>query len=452
MAFQTRAPRRVVGLVGLTIAGLLFGVAGVSAQSPTPTEKPLPTLVPLPSLPVPTPAATNLGQVTAGINERDPVPYTAAVKLIEYCNVQAGIQVQPNYVDHGTFQNTISQRLTATPEDIIKWFAGERLQFFADQGLLTPIDDVWDSIGANYSDAFKGASKGTDGKYYFVPLLNYPWVVMYRKSLFQEKGYTIPKTIDEFKALGDKMKADGLVPLSFGDKDGWPAMGMFDILNMRLNGYQFHIDLMAGKEKWTDARVKNVFQTWAALLPYFQENATGRTWQDAAKAMLVDKKAGMHFLGTFAAQQANQADIADIGFFPFPLMGTQFDSENAIDAPIDGFMLSKSPKNLEAAKAFLKCVATPEAQKTWVSIDNGNVAAVSNADTSAYNDIQKAGADIIAKSGKIAQFLDRDTRSDFAGASGMQNFLQKFLSNPSQDLDAFLNGIQQYYDSLDPLN
>ena len=36
-------------------------------------------------------------------------------------------------------------------------------------------------------------------------------------------------------------------------------MGTFDILNLRLNGYDFHVDLMAGKEKWTDPKVKAVF-------------------------------------------------------------------------------------------------------------------------------------------------------------------------------------------------
>ena len=46
--------------------------------------------------------------------------------------------------------------------------------------------------------------------------------------------------------------------------DGWPAMGTFDILNMRMNGYEFHIDLMAGKEKWTDPKVKAVFEKWAS--------------------------------------------------------------------------------------------------------------------------------------------------------------------------------------------
>ena len=116
----------------------------------------------------------------------------------------------------------------------------------------------------------KAASLGTDGKAYFVPVYNYPWVVLYRKSVFEEKGYTIPKTIDEFKALGDKMKADGLVPLAFGDQDGWPAMGTFDILNMRLNGYQFHVGLMDGTREVErpegQGRVR-VLARPAALLP-----------------------------------------------------------------------------------------------------------------------------------------------------------------------------------------
>jgi multiple sugar transport system substrate-binding protein len=241
------------------------------------------------------------------------------------------------------------------------------------------------------------------------------------------------------------------VPLAFGDQDGWPAMGTFDILDMRMNGYDFHVGLMSGTQKWSDPKVKAVFQKWAELLPYFQQGAPGRKWQDAAKTMIVDKKAGMYFLGTFAVQQApTPADVADIGFFPFPTLGTQYDSESAIDAPIDGFMLSKSPKNPDAAKAFLKCVATAAAQKTYTDISTGDTATVTNADTSAYNQVQKDASAIIAKSGKIAQFLDRDARADFAGPSGMQGFLLSFLNDPKQDLDKFLGDIQAYYDSLPP--
>ena len=64
------------------------------------------------------------------------------------------------------------------------------------------------------------------------------------------------------------MKSDGLIPIAFADKDGWPAMGTFDSLNMRLNGYQFHLDLCAHKESWDQQKVKNVFDKWRVFLPY----------------------------------------------------------------------------------------------------------------------------------------------------------------------------------------
>ena len=183
------------------------------------------------------------------------------------------------------------------------------------------IDDVWTKIGGSFSPAMKSASTGADGKMYFVPMYNYPWAVMYRKSLFAEKGYQIPKTVD--------------------------------ILNMRINGYDFHVSLMAGKGAWTDDKVKNVFTTWRDLLPLHQEGALGRDWQDAAQT-LVAKQTGMMTLGSFIGEQfTNPADHDDLDFFAYP----EFNSANgtdSIDAPIDGFMMSKSPKNTEGAKQLLQ--------------------------------------------------------------------------------------------------
>ena len=40
------------------------------------------------------------------------------------------------------------------------------------------------------------------------------------------------------------MQKDGLIPFAFADKDLWPALGTFDILNLRVNGYDYHISLM----------------------------------------------------------------------------------------------------------------------------------------------------------------------------------------------------------------
>ena len=98
-----------------------------------------------------------------------------------------------NTVEHGKFQDTINAYLQGTPDDTFTWFAGFRMQFFANQGLATDISDVWTTIGSNYSDAFKTASTGDDGKQYFIPFYNYPWVVIYRKSFFDREGLHDPQ-------------------------------------------------------------------------------------------------------------------------------------------------------------------------------------------------------------------------------------------------------------------
>jgi multiple sugar transport system substrate-binding protein len=389
---------------------------------------------------------------TLGSNYSDEVPRNAMADMIAYCEESAGVTVAVNTVEHGAFQDQLNSYLQATPDDIFTWFAGFRMRFFAEQGLSTPISDVWEEIGSNYSEAFKTASTGNDGEQYFVPIYNYPWVVLYRKSVFEEHGYTVPASAEEFKALLEQAQADGLVPLAFADKDGWPAMGTFDILNMRVNGYDFHVGLMAGTESWTDPRVTRVFEVWRDdILPYTQDGALGRTWQEAAQSLL-NKEAAMYFLGTFAAEQFPLEEQGDLDFFAFPPLATEFDAEMGIDAPIDGFMLSKAPANVDAAKSFLKCMATGAAQIIYLT---GNpaagVAAASDADTSGYTELQKKAAEIIASSGKIAQFLDRDTRPDFAGPNGMQAFLQDFLQSPDQDLMAFQESIQGFWDSLPPL-
>ncbi len=113
-----------------------------------------------------------------------------------------------------------------------------------------------------------------------------------------------------------QMQAKNITPFAFGDKDGWPAMGTFDILNMRINGFDYHMSLMAGEEAWDSTEVKTVFDTWKGLLPYHQSDPLGRTWQQAAESM-GKGESGMYLLGTFVVDAIpDQAD--DLDFFTFP--------------------------------------------------------------------------------------------------------------------------------------
>jgi len=254
------------------------------------------------------------------------------------------------------------------------------------------------------------------------------------------------------------MEGDGLTPIAFGDKDGWPAMGTFDILNLRQNGYDFHVDLMAGKAKWTDPKVTAVFQKWAEIVPYHAKDYAGLTWQKAADT-LVQKKSGMYLLGLFVTAQfaatKDPADIADVDFFPFPSLGTQYDAEKALDAPIDTWQIASKSPNLatetDAAKAYLEFWSKGSTQLIMFQNQPGLIPTAKDTDTTTYSALQKKAVEVVSAAQRITQFLDRDTRSDFAGSNGMQSFLQKFLANPSQDLTAYQASIQAFWDSLPPL-
>ncbi|MFF4394631.1 ABC transporter substrate-binding protein [Streptomyces sp. NPDC001480] len=378
--------------------------------------------------------------VSLGSNSSDAVPKKAFAEIYAAFTKKSGIKVDVNTKDHNTFQEQINSYLQGTPDDVFTWFAGYRMQFFAAKKLASPIDDVWAKIGDNFPDAMKQLSKGEDGKYYFVPLYTYPWALFYRKSVFEQHGYEVPTTWDQLVALCKKMKKDGLVPIAFGDKDAWPAMGTFDQINFRLNGYEFHKSLMAGKESWTDAKVKAVFDHWAELLPYHQDGFMGRTWQDAAQT-LVSKKAGMYLLGSFVGQQfTNKADLEDLDFFAFPEINSAY-GQDTVEAPTDGFMVSKSPKNHAGVVKLMEFLGTPEAEQVYLKADNSVVAASSKADTSSYTALQKKAYKMISEAKSLTQFMDRDSRPDFT-STVMQPGLQKFLQNP-KGVDSLLSSIDR---------
>ncbi|MET0908626.1 MAG: extracellular solute-binding protein, partial [Ilumatobacteraceae bacterium] len=243
--------------------------------------------------------------MTFGSYHSDAVPAAGFAAALE----TTGVPVAINTVDHNTFQENFNTYIQQ-PDDLMTWFAGYRMRAFAKRGVVGDLSDVWEGL-TDFSEGFKNASTALDGKQYFVPFTYYPWGVFYLKSAFEAAGYTAPTTWDEFIALLDQMQADGITPLASANDGNWPQMGWFDMLNMRTNGYDFHISLMGGQESWTDDRVKQVFTTWEEILPYYQPDANGRTWQDAATG-LANGDSGMMLLGSFIVSNFDPAAQQDV--------------------------------------------------------------------------------------------------------------------------------------------
>ncbi len=378
-----------------------------------------------------------------GSNYSNAVPQAALAAAVQALP-NKNVTVKINEVDHNTFQENITTYLQ-NPDDVIPWFAGYRMRFFAAQELLGDITDVWDA-GLNdlLSEGFKVASTGDDGKQYFVPWTYYIWGIYYRPSLFEENGWTAPTTMDELQSLASNMQDKGIIPFAFGNDGRWPAMGTFDQLNFRMNGYQFHVDLMAGKESWTDDRVKNVFTTWESLLPLHQENPNGRTWEEAAAA-LVSKEAGMMTIGTFVGEVFPEGDISDLDFFTFPELDPEHGT-GTVEAPIDGWMMAKEPDNAAAAKELLFHFGTAAAQEAFLRKNPSVVAPSQDVDTSLYSPLQQKVAEAVSAAPNVTQFLDRDTSPEFASNVAGQAFAD-FLADPSS-IDSILEDMQAQAEAI----
>jgi multiple sugar transport system substrate-binding protein len=397
-------------------------------------------------------ASTNTGPVAFGARTVVESPTKQLKGLVDAYTKKTGVEVTYNATESNAFQNNLSQYLQGTPDDVFQWMAGYRMQFFAQQGLLVDISDVWDEIGDQYNESYKIAATGLDGKQYFVPQSWYPWGLHFRKSMMADIGMD-PESIttwDQFLAALEELKAKGLIGLAAADKGGWEAMGTFDILNARINGYQFHVDLLGGREKWTDPRVKDVFAHWEKLLPYMNTNVNDLEW-DGAMQLLLKKEAGFFFNGSwFGAnfKEQSDADYEDLWIVPFPEINPEH-GRDTIDAPIDGFCVAKNGANNEGGKGLIKFAGDIEGVNAMLATGIPMTSANKGQDVSTYDAFQTQQLAVMNEAKYITQFLDRDTRPDFAGPV-VGPALQGWFKDPSS-VDSMLESLQSAWDALPPL-
>ena len=151
---NTRNPRSlsVESLAGQSLSrrGLLQAAAGAAALGAGLRAVPAGAEVKI---------GTASGELTVGSNYSGDVPKAGLHALLD-AFPNKNVTIKLNEVDHNTFQENITTYLQ-NPDDVIPWFAGYRMQYFAAQGLLSPIDDVWAAgLDKSMSAGFKQASTG----------------------------------------------------------------------------------------------------------------------------------------------------------------------------------------------------------------------------------------------------------------------------------------------------
>lgn len=367
-------------------------------------------------------------------NQTDNSTRTAVQNIVDLFAAQhPEIKVQLNTVDHEKYKTSISNWLVHGGADVLFWFAGERMKGFVDHGLLEPLNDIWNQQQLHRNMASSRSLITFDGKQYGIPYAYYHWGIYYRKDLFQRYQLSVPQTWEQLLKICHVLKQNQIVPFTIGTKYNWTAAAWFDYLNLRMNGLEFHKQLMSGTVPYTHPQVKNVFKTWQTLISagYFIKRHHHYSWQDA-QAFLYQGEAAMYLMGNFMVPHFRAKGLEDkMGFFPFPTIQANLPSYE--EAPTDILVIPTKAKHKVAARQFLTFVSQPQILRQF---NDQSETLSPHRKSKAKDDLfLQAGFNLLEKAEGLAQFYDRDTRPEMATV-GMKMF-QQFMVSPSQ-LDKIL--------------
>jgi multiple sugar transport system substrate-binding protein len=368
----------------------------------------------------------------------DPAPKAAFAEAIRQFEVEhPEVQVRFNVFDHEGFKTAIRNFLVATPPDVVTWFAGARMRAFVDRGLLEDVSDLWESLGLKEQMRSALPVLTLGGRQWGVPYAYYPWGIYYRRDLFEQLGLKAPATWDEFIEAGHKLNAAGIKPIAIGTRAPWTAAGWFDYLDLRLNGLEFHRQLVDVLVPYTDARVRGVFAKWRELVDagFFIDNHASYSWQEA-QPFLYQGRAAMYLIGNFIVPMFPENVAPQLDFFQFPRIDPGIGVYE--DTPVNTLHIPSGATNKADARRFLAFMARPDVQGRLNAglgtLPPNNRAAVPQ------DRFLRRGFAMLGEADGLAQFYDRDTEEEMARI-GMQGF-QEFMIRPDR-LEAILERLER---------
>ena len=339
------------------------------------------------------------------------------------------IKVEMTIYDHEAYKTQIRNFLPAEPPDVVNWFSGNRMKFFVNQGLFEDVSDVWDQNNLHNELAAARSTMTVDGKQWGVPTGYYQWGFYYRKDIFAIYGLGEPRSMADLMNIFETLKKNGVAPIAIGTKYLWTAAGWFDFLNLRINGYDFHMALMDGEVSYEDQRLDRVFDVWGEIAKsgYYIDNHASYSWQEGM-APMINGDAAMYLLGNFIIPDLMRAGLeGKIGYFQFPVIDGSVRTYE--EAPTDSMHIPARAKNKKDARRFLAFLGRADIQK--IIADASGMLSTNNQSPPPTDEFLKIGFKVLSESAGLAQFYDRDTPPEMA-KEGMKGF-QEFMVKPDRE-------------------
>jgi alpha-glucoside transport system substrate-binding protein len=188
-----------------------------------------------------------------------PADYVAAYQPLVDCT---GVTIKWTGTDQ--FETQINVRMAGgNAPDVIDFPQPGLLASLVKKGQLKPLPDNIAKHTTNDFVAGWAEYSSVDGKVYGIPGRNsIKSLVWYSPKMFKDKGYKIPTTLDELKALSDQIVKDGGTPWCIGAESGaatgWVLTDWMEDFMLRINGEKVYDQWVNHTIPFNDPKVKAV--------------------------------------------------------------------------------------------------------------------------------------------------------------------------------------------------
>lgn len=302
---------------------------------------------------------------------------------------------------------------------------------FLDSDMLMDISDFdgLDDIKEAYLETDKELEYVPMDGVYAMPYMANAAGVLYNKDMFEEHGWTIPTTWDEFTALCEKIEAEGIQPLYFGFKDSWTCLAPWNAIAVDLAPSDVCSEVNKGNTTFTD-NYREVAEKEKALLAYAQDNPAAYGYNDACTAFAKGESA-MFVIGSYAVPQIKSVNPdMNIDSFVFPASNNA--EENVLNSGNDlQFSIMKNCEHKEEAYEVLRFFMEDENVQSY--IDDQSAVPCKKGDFELPSMLD--GMKEYINEGKLVDYQDHHYPSEMSVDAMIQTYL---LDNSENATDKFL--------------
>ncbi len=302
---------------------------------------------------------------------------------------------------------------------------------FLDADLFMDISDLKElgQVKQSYLDIDKELEFIPQDGFYALPYAANAAGVLYNRDMFEQNGWEIPNTWEEFISLCEQIQAKGILPLYLGYKDTWTCLSPWNALAVGLSDSDTCAQVNRGENTFS-ASYREVAEKIRTLLDYAEPNPYAYSYNDACTAFARGQSA-MYPIGSYAIPQIKSVN-PDMNLDSFTFPANSDAQDNVLNSGVDlQFCVMKNTPNKEAVYEVLRFLYQDETIQIYLDDQGG----LSCKDSDFALPAELEGMRPYIESDRMADYQDHHYPSEMSVDAMIQTYL---LDTSDGALDTFL--------------